>query len=408
MYVVSGFSRTQNAPEIVADIRIHGNLATSDDDVRRIAGVEIGAPFLPDTIATVTDRLRASKRFERVEVLKRFASIADPNQIVLVIVVDEGPVKIERTGDPSHPIRVAKTHGPRLMFLPLLTAEDGYGLIYGGELGIPQPAGTDSRLSFPLTWGGDKRAAAELEKDFDARLTRVFAGASINRRTHPFYDADEDRGRVWGRAERELAHDVRVGATAGWQHVSFLGAADSFAHAGADVTVDTRLDPVLARNAVYLRGSWEHLRFATHDPASRYELDARGYIGLLGQSVLVLRGLRDDASTALPEYLKPIFGGLANVRGFRAGTAVGDTLVATAAELRLPLTSPLEIGKIGVSGFFDSGTVYNKGERLADQTWKKGIGASIWLSAAIVRLNVAVAHGIGATTRVHVGGSLSF
>jgi hypothetical protein len=36
------------------------------------------------------------------------------------------------------------------------------------------------------------------------------------------------------------------------------------------------------------------------------------------------------------------------------------------------------------------------------------VGASLWLSAAIVRLNIAVAHGIGATTRVHVGGSLSF
>ena len=87
---------------------------------------------------------------------------------------------------------------------------------------------------------------------------------------------------------------------------------------------------------------------------------------------------------------------------------MGDTLVATAAEVRVPLTSPLEIGKIGVSGFFDAATVYDKGGRLADQSWKKGIGASVWLSAAIVRLNVAVAHGIGATTRLHVGGSLSF
>src|SRR2546423_10077295 len=28
--------------ERVADIRIHGNVATSDDDIRRLAGVEIG------------------------------------------------------------------------------------------------------------------------------------------------------------------------------------------------------------------------------------------------------------------------------------------------------------------------------------------------------------------------------
>ena len=38
----------------------------------------------PDTCATLTEvetRLRASKKFERVEVLKRFASITDPTQV---------------------------------------------------------------------------------------------------------------------------------------------------------------------------------------------------------------------------------------------------------------------------------------------------------------------------------------
>jgi hemolysin activation/secretion protein len=103
-----------------------------------------------------------------------------------------------------------------------------------------------------------------------------------------------------------------------------------------------------------------------------------------------------------------MLGGLDNLRGFRAGTAIGDTLVATSAELRVPITSPLSIGKMGLMAFVDSGTVYNKGGRLADQTFKHGVGGGIWFSAAFVRLNIAVAHGIGASTRVHVGGSLSF
>jgi len=76
--------------------------------------------------------------------------------------------------------------------------------------------------------------------------------------------------------------------------------------------------------------------------------------------------------------------------------------------VRVPLTSPLDIGKIGVNAFVDTGTVYDKGGRLADQTFKRGFGGGVWLSAAIVRINFAVAHGIGGTTRVHVGGSLSF
>ena len=115
--------------EIITDIRVHGNVATSDEEIRRMAGVEIGAPLQADTVTAAAERLRATKRFVRVDVLKRFASIEDPTQIVLVIIVDEGAVKIERTGDSDAPVRVVKTRGPRLMFLPIIIAEDGYGLI---------------------------------------------------------------------------------------------------------------------------------------------------------------------------------------------------------------------------------------------------------------------------------------
>jgi outer membrane protein assembly factor BamA len=103
------------APETVTAIQIHGNTATSDDELRRLTGVQIGAPFTPSTINDVTARLRAAKRFGDVQVLKRFASIADPSQILLVIIVDEGPVHIEVTGDPDHPTRVARSRRLNLM-----------------------------------------------------------------------------------------------------------------------------------------------------------------------------------------------------------------------------------------------------------------------------------------------------
>ena len=399
---------TKETRETLVDIRVHGNVATSDDEIRELAGIRVGSPVDAGTVATVERRLRETKRFERVEVLKRFASIADPTQIVLVIVVDEGPVTIERTGDITKPTRVVKKRGPNLMYLPLLTAEDGYGLIYGLQLGIPHPFGSDSRVSFPFTWGGDKRAAAEVEKDFDRARTRLSGGGGVNRRTHPFFEQDLDRQQVWARAEREIVRALRAGATAGVEHVSFLGTTDHFVRTGADVVVDTRLDPMLARNAVYARAAWEHLAFGNADSNSRSDLEARGYVGLIGQSVFVVRALRTDAASPLPLYLKPMLGGMANVRGFKAGTAIGDTLVAGSAELRLPLTSALSIGKLGVSAFVDTGTVYDKGQRLADQTWKRGVGGSVWFSAAVLRFNVAVAHGIGSNTRVHVGGSLAF
>src|SRR2546422_11458629 len=87
----------------------------------------------------------------------------------------------------------------------------------------------------------------------------------------------------------------------------------------------------------------------------------------LFRSVLAVRALRQDSNRPLPLYLKPLLGGMANLRGFAAGAAAGDTLVATSAELILPLTSPLHVGKMGVSAFVDAGTGYDKSARFSDQ-----------------------------------------
>lgn len=397
--------RSPQAPEVVTAIQVHGNTATPDDEVRKLAGIDVGMRLEPGTIDEVTARLRAAKRFDRVQVLKRFASIADPSQILLVVIVDEGPVKVELTGDPDRPARVVRSRRLNLMLLPILGREDGYGFTYGVRLARPDVLGKESRLSFPLTWGGEKKAGAEIEKIVPrGPIDRVIAGASLSRRTNPFYDEDDGRRRVWIRAEREVIRGVRAGATAGWQRVSFFGADDRFTHAGADLVVDTRVDPFLARNAVYGRASWERLSLGMH----RTELDARGYVGAIGQTVVALRALRIDSSAPLPPYLEPLLGGMANLRGFAAGAAAGDTLVATSAELIVPLTSPLSVGKIGVSAFVDAGTVYDKGARVSDQTLKQGYGGSLWFSAAFLRLNIAVAHGRGSSTRVHVGGNVSF
>jgi len=394
------------SPEIVSAIQVHGNTATPDDEIRKLAGIEVGMRLEPSTIDDAAARLRATRKFDGVQVLKRFASIADPSQILLVVIVDEGPVKIEMTGDPDRPTtRIVRSRRLNVMFLPILNREDGYGFTYGVRIARPDVIGKQSRLSFPLTWGGEKRAGAEIEKVLPrGPLDRVIAGASLTRRTNPFYEEDDDRTRVWIRGERELVRGVRAGATAGWQRASFFDADDRFTHAGADIVVDTRVDPFLARKAVYARAAWEHLTLGMN----RTELDARGYVGALGQSVVAVRALRLDASAPLPLYLKPLLGGMANLRGFAAGTAAGDTLVATSAELIVPLTSPLSVGKIGVSAFVDAGTVYDKGARFSDQTLMQGYGGSLWFSAAFLRVNLAVAHGRGSSTRVHVGGNVSF
>ena len=344
--------------------------------------------------------------------LKRFASIAYPSQIVLVVVVDEGPVKIEAFEDADKPARVVPRRGLGLMFLPLLSFEDGYGFTYGAQLSRPGVAGAHSRLSFPLTWGGEKRAAVELEKNFDPGprrvLTRVESGASVSRMTNPFFDIDDDRDRIWLRGERAFGSSLTAGGTVAWQHVSFGGISDRFMQAGADITFDTRLDPVLARNAVYARAAFEHLGLDNSGAVNRTEFEARGYVGLPGQTILVVRALREGADGPLPPYLQPLLGGMSNLRGFRAGTDAGDTLLAGSVEVRTPLTSPLSVGKFGINAFVDAGTVYDSGQRLADQTLRRGIGGGVWFSAAFLRLSLAVAHGVGSTTRVHFGAGVSF
>jgi outer membrane protein assembly factor BamA len=420
---ICGFDATAAATfkggtEVITEIRVHGNVATSDDEVKRLAAIEIGAAVTPATVTDVAERLRSTKRFRRVEVLKRFASISDPAQIVLVIVVDEGPVTIEMTGDPANPTRVVKSRRPNLLFLPIVDAEDGYGLSYGVRFAYADAVGKRSRVSFPLTWGGDKRGAVELDKEFTRGvLSRVVAGASVSRRTNPFFERDDDRRSVWIRAERQIVRGLRLGTTAGWQHVSFAGGAggpggpgndDRFVDAGADVIVDTRVDTALPRNAIYARAAWEHLGFASVGSVGHTQLDGRAYVGVFGQTVLAVRAIRDATDAPLPLYAKPLLGGMENLRGFRAGSAVGDTLVAGSAELLVPITSPLDIGRIGVSAFVDAGTAYDHGARFADQTLKRGVGGSVWFSAAFLRLSIAVAHGIGATTRVHVGASVTF
>jgi len=412
------------AAQVVAGIQIQGNTATPDDEVLRAADVHVGMPF-DDTLPTaVADRLRKAKRFDKVDVLKRFASIEDPSQIMLVIIVDEGPVKIVMTGDPDHPTRVVRKKFPNLLVLPILYREDGIGITAGARFTLPDKFGKQSRVTFPVTWGGTKSAGIDVEKRLErGPFDRITTGASISRRPNLVYDADDDRARVFVRGEREVKHGLRLGAGGGWERASWEGTADTFAQVGGDITIDTRVDPIVPRNAVFVRAGVEHLAFgdaqvAVFDDPKRYggyagsanrsNLDARGYVGVIGQLVLAGRLLHLDSDRPLPPYLQPQIGGLTTIRGYSAGTAAGDTLTTMSAEIILPLNSPLKFGRFGVTAFTDRGAIYDKGERYGDQTPLVGYGGSVWAAAAFFRINVAVAHGRGSGTRAHVSGNISF
>jgi outer membrane protein assembly factor BamA len=399
----------QPAAEVVTQIQVHGNLLTPEEEVLRLAEVRVGMPFESSTLETVAERLRSTHQFENVEVLKRFASIADPSQIVLVILVDDGRVAVDwSTGEVSRPKGILGGRGRRLMFLPLLGYEDGYGFSYGAQFAVPDAVGARSRLAFPLTWGGEKLAGVELEKNFTSGpFTRILGGGELSRRENPYFEQDDDRRRVTVRGERRFGRSLLLGMSTGFERATFAGVSESFGTIGGDVKIDTRLDPFLSPNAVYARASLERLGFETGGIA-RSSLEARGHVGLIGQNVLVLRAQREDSSRPLPPNFKPLLGGAANLRGFEAGHDVGDTLVAGSAELLVPLTSPLNVGKLGLSAFIDIATIYDKGERLSDQHFERGIGGAVWVAATIFRLELSVARGLGSETRVHLAAGVTF
>jgi outer membrane protein assembly factor BamA len=393
----------------IATIQVQGNVLTSEEEIVRMSGVSVGSSFEDATLEAVASRLRSAERFQRVDVLKRFASIADPSQIALVIIVDEGPVTIERSGGADGSARLVRSRSLRLLFLPILRFEEGYGFSYGLRLGRADPLGPRSHLSIPLTWGGERRAGAQLERRIlRGAIQRVELSGGVSHRTHPFYDVGDTRSGFGTKGDLRAIGPVRVDLDAGWDHVVFASQVDGVGRVGAGVTVDTRLDPMLARNAVYLRGAWAYLE-TRHGPGfNTSELDVRGYLGLVGQTVLVARAFRDDASRSRPAYLKPMMGGPDILRGFRVGSAIGDSLAGGALELRAPVTSPLKVAKIGVSLFVDVATVYDEGEQMRNQRFERGVGGAVWLSAAFVRLTLSVARGIGHGTRVNALGSLAF
>jgi hemolysin activation/secretion protein len=191
--------------------------------------------------------------------------------------------------------------------------------------------------------------------------------------------------------------------------VSFADLDATHIATGADLVVDTRRDPAFPRNAVHTTVGIEHLDLA--DVAvNRRSLDARGYIGLLGSSVLALRATTSHADAPLPPYEQRLLGGAALLRGYRFGYRIGDNLAVTSVELRVPVTSPMNIGRLGFKAFVDYGTVYPHGEKLSAQRFDRGVGGGVFVTATVIRMGLDVAWPRGRSTkpRWHFGLGVAF
>ncbi len=248
------------AAEVLAEIRVHGNLIVSNDEVIKIAGVTPGEPFGSRTIEDVD---RSSARVEEVPgsagpetVRVDFRSHADR------------PGDCRQRGTSAHRIRrpwdsALRRQTPRHSQIHVPSHHRSRGRLRrdvrrapraSGHCRAEEPivisidvgrnearrdrAGTTVRERAVQPRGTRRRGAAANEPGISSRMTTVSACGS--------------------RAER-AAGPLRAGGTVGWQRVSFAGADDRFRSVGGDLTFDTRLDPLVPRNAVYAVASWEHL-----------------------------------------------------------------------------------------------------------------------------------------------------
>ena len=119
-------ARVSAQQEVIAVIQVHGNTITPSDQIISASELKEGSPFSESVRLDAENRLRSSRRFHQVEVLKRYASISDLTQITVLIQVDDGPVRIDPPipGPPGVPssgrVPLGVRRGPlNVMFAPI-------------------------------------------------------------------------------------------------------------------------------------------------------------------------------------------------------------------------------------------------------------------------------------------------
>ena len=406
-HLVPGVHATETQiPEVIVEVRVHGNHSIPDADVVGLAGVVTGGTLNEDTIPQVETRLRGSRRFDSVDVRKRYRSLTATHEVVLILVVHERPSPAAG----NLLFRTAQVLKQKSLFMPVLTYTEGYGFTYGARASTIDLLGAGERLSMPLTWGGTKRATLEVDKAFEGGLSgQIVAGTSISSRENPHFEVVDRRIELWAKTYREVARGVRLSASAGWADVEFADLDDRVVTYGLSLSFDTRRDPTFPRDAIFASAGWDALNILDGGGSiGQTRLEFRAYKGVVGQTVLSFRGMYLGADRSLPPYAQPFIGGAATVRGYPVGQFIGDSLTTASAELRIPLTSPLGVGKAGGSVFFDTGAAYDVGQRLRKTRFHQGVGAGVFLIATVFQLKLDLAYGLDDGVRLHLTSGFRF
>ncbi len=379
--------------EVIVEIRVHGNYSIPDEEVLSLAAIGVGDTVEDEVLDTAAGRLRASGRFEAVEVRKRYRSLAAMDEVVVVVVVREKP---------------GNWLAERLMFAPILGYEEGYGATYGMQLNVVDAPIQGGQLSVPMTWGGDRRTAFEVESVFgEEQEGRLRGGASVGRQMHPYFEMEDERLRLWGGVSGLLAPGLRAHVEVGREGVEFGAVSDRLTRVVVGLEYGSTWK-AFPRDDVRLRAAVERLSVDGQGAAVlRPRVEAQAFKGTGGQAVLAARVQYHGASAGLPLYERSLLGGIGTLRGWKAGVRVGDHMLATSVELRVPLNSALATDRAGIRVFYDAAAVWDSGSSRGPMLEGVGVGVFLpipWVGSVLVD----VGHDLHGSVVVHWTGGFGF
>ena len=188
------FAQPSAGTEVVTELRVHGNYSIEDTEILALAAIAVGDRLEPGSETAIVERLQASGWFDRVEVRKRYTSLSQSDRIALILLVTERPAASVANPVLRTLVRVSQ----QALFLPVLRYDEGLGMTYGARFRLVDVLGEGGTVAIPLTVGGRREAALEVEKELDrGLLDRLRAGVSFARQENQHFRLDDRRNEVW-------------------------------------------------------------------------------------------------------------------------------------------------------------------------------------------------------------------
>ena len=156
----------QQAPGVIAEVRVHGNHLTPDDEIVKLSGIVIGARSSHDDRRRHQAPARRPK-FDDVKCSSATRRSPIPSKIPLVLMVTRG--RCDRSAGRSGPSRCASSSAAwwTTSYMPIFDAEDGYGITFGVRVVRRRKDRKRSRISFPFT-GRSSNAQAPVRRTFQS------------------------------------------------------------------------------------------------------------------------------------------------------------------------------------------------------------------------------------------------